>query len=120
MEAETSKKPVGGGFNLKALILNKLKKEKARPVENQLETSKREVTSQAVVVELSDLEAFRQASPKEPPMIAPGMPDYAAFCAGYWRECDHCPHYVNTDTGLFCSMWEAVFPGKVRWYPPSY
>ena len=74
-------------------------------------------TRQEEAQDFPELEAFRRASPKEPPMIAPGMPDYAAFCGGYWRECDHCPHYVNSGTGLFCSMWEAVYPGRVTWYP---
>lgn len=79
-----------------------------------------EATSQPEVkeAELSELEAFRRASPKEPPMIAPGMPDYDQFCTGYTsRSCEHCPHYVNSGTGLFCSMWEAVYPGRVTWYP---
>ena len=65
----------------------------------------------------SDLEVFRRYSPKDPPMIAQDMPDYHAFCSGYYQHCEHCPHYVNSGTGLFCSMWEAVYPGVVRWYP---
>lgn len=77
-----------------------------------------EATSQPEVkeAELSELEAFRLASPKEPPMIAQDMPDYYAFCSGYFDLCDHCPHYVNSGTGLFCSMWEAVYPGRVMWH----
>ena len=77
--------------------------------------------SEAIKTELSELEAFRLASPKEPPMIAPGMPDYDQFCTGYTsRSCEHCPHYVNSGTGLFCSMWEAVYPGRVTWYPMTF
>ena len=68
--------------------------------------------------EPSDLELFRRFSPKEPPMIGEGMPDYDQFCTGYTaRSCEQCPHYVNSGTGLFCSMWEAVYPGRVTWYP---
>lgn len=71
--------------------------------------------------ELSDLEVFRRYSPKEPPLIAQDMPDYDLFCTG-WREhsCEHCPHYVNSGTGLFCSMWEAVYPGVVTWHPMTF
>ena len=106
MEAGDSKKTVAEGFDLKALILKKKQKEKANTVEKQLAYS------------CEELELFRKHSPKEPPMIAPGMPDYDQFCTGYTsRSCEHCPHYVNSGTGLFCSMWEAVYPGRVTWYP---
>ena len=54
--------------------------------------------------------------PKEPPLIAPGMPDYDQFCRGYWRECERCEEYVENSTGLFCMAWERVYPGAVRWY----
>lgn len=111
MENATSTKPVRKGFDIKSLILSKMRKGKARPVENQLPTSNEQT-------EPSDLEVFRQFSPKEPPMIAPGMPDYDQFCTGYTaRSCEHCPHYVNSGTGLFCQMWEEVYPGRVTWYP---
>lgn len=59
----------------------------------------------------------RAAWSEGPPMIDQDMPDYSAFCSGYYQHCEYCPHYVNTGTGLFCSMWEAVYPGIVRWYP---
>lgn len=62
------------------------------------------------------VEAVRGAWPDGPPMIAQDMPDYYAFCSGYFELCDHCPHYVNSGTGLFCSMWEAVYPGRVMWH----
>ena len=67
--------------------------------------------------EPSELEGFRRYSPKEPPMIAQDMPDYHVFCSGYYQQCEHCPHYVNSGTGLFCQMWEEVYPGVVQWYP---
>lgn len=68
--------------------------------------------------ELSDLEVFRRYSPKEPLMLSEGMPDYDQFCTGYTaRSCEHCPHYINSGTGLFCQMWEEVYPGRVTWYP---
>ena len=105
MNADVSRKTVGGGFSLKALIFKKKQNEKARTVAKQLENS------------CEELEVFRRYSPKDPPMIAQDMPDYHAFCSGYYQHCEHCPHYVNSGTGLFCSMWEAVYPGVVRWYP---
>ncbi|WP_446425380.1 hypothetical protein [Mailhella sp.] len=111
MYADTSKKPVTNQFSLKALVSNKLHGKKAIPVKNQLRTSNEPA-------ELSELEVFRRYSHKEPPMIAHGMPDYDAFCAGYTaRSCEHCPRYINTGTGLFCQMWEDVYPGAVTWYP---
>jgi len=67
--------------------------------------------------ELSEVEEFRLFSPAEPPLIAQDMPDYPAFCVGYPHGCIHCPHYIHTRTGLFCSMWETIYPGAVRWYP---
>ena len=74
--------------------------------------------NKAKSAEPSDVEVFRRFSPKDPPMIGEGMPDYDQFCTGYTaRSCEHCPHYVNSGTGLFCQMWEEIYPGRVVWYP---
>ena len=66
------------------------------------------------------VEAVRGAWPDGPPMIAPDMPDWSAFCVGWWRDCFHCPYYDGNPNGSPCTLWEAAFPGKVRWYPPAY
>lgn len=61
-------------------------------------------------------ESVRRNEPKDVPMIAHGMPDYHAFCTGYWQECDRCSHYVSKGTGFFCTAWEKAYPGKVEWF----
>ena len=66
------------------------------------------------------VEAVRGAWPDGPPMIAPDMPDWTAFCVGWWQDCFRCSYYDANPNGSPCTLWEAAFPGKVRWYPPSY
>lgn len=84
-------------------------------------------------VELSDLRAKQAAtiatnatktpadvSPEVfaggPPMIAPDMPDWEKFC-GHYPHCDevNCPHY-EPEKDCWCWLWEACYPGVVRWY----
>jgi hypothetical protein len=65
------------------------------------------------------VEQVRGAWPDEPPMIAQDMPDWSAFCVGWWRECFNCPCYDGDPNGSPCTLWEAAFPSKVRWYPPT-
>lgn len=62
----------------------------------------------------------RGAWPDGPPMVAQDMPDWSAFCVGWWQDCFRCPYYDGNPNGSPCTLWEAAFPGKVRWYPPSY
>ena len=51
-----------------------------------------------------------------PPMIAPDMPDWEKFC-GHYPHCDdvNCPHY-EPEKDCWCWLWEACYPGVVRWY----
>ena len=44
-----------------------------------------------------------------PPMLAPFVPDYAAFCPGYYRSCETCPDYLREET-LFCARWNRTYP----------
>ena len=37
-----------------------------------------------------------------------GGANYAAFCAGYWRQCEGCAFYQR-DNVFFCGKWNAVF-----------
>lgn len=62
----------------------------------------------------------RGAWPDGPPMIAQDMPDWSAFCVGWWRECFNCPYYNGNPNGSPCALWEAAFPCVVRWYPPTW
>ena len=61
----------------------------------------------------------RGAWPDGPPMIAPDMPDWSAFCVGWWQDCFRCPYYDGNPNGSPCTLWEAAFPCAVRWYPPT-
>ena len=51
-----------------------------------------------------------------PPMIAPNVPDWRAFCKNY-PNCDevNCLHY-EPEKDCWCRRWEECFPGMVRWY----
>jgi len=46
-----------------------------------------------------------------PPMLAAFLPDYAAFCPGYFRQCFRCPEFLPGKT-LFCARWNRTFPDK--------
>lgn len=55
----------------------------------------------------------------EPPLIAPDMPAWELFCSTYPRcEVDgvQCCYYTP-ERLCWCQLWEACFPGAVRWYP---
>ena len=54
---------------------------------------------------------------RRPPMLYADMPDWWAFCSGY-PHCDEmgCP-YLDAGKACWCRLWEACFPGVVRWYP---
>ena len=45
---------------------------------------------------------------RHPPRLAGGGANYAAFCAGYWRQCEGCAFYQR-DNVFFCGKWNAVF-----------
>lgn len=64
------------------------------------------------------IDQFRQVAPAIPPMIAENMPDYEHFCKGYQRrECTKCGFFIaDSGTGLFCGLWEEIFPNVVHWY----
>lgn len=65
------------------------------------------------------VEMVRRAWPDGPPLVAQDMPDWSAFCAGWWRDCFLCPCFDGSPNGSPCALWEAAFPGAVRWYPPT-
>ncbi len=44
-----------------------------------------------------------------PPMLAPSVPDYAAFCPGYYQRCEACPDYRKNET-MFCARWNRTYP----------
>ena len=46
-----------------------------------------------------------------PPMLAPFLPDYAAFCSGYYRSCEGCPEYQR-GRAMFCALWNRTYPEK--------
>lgn len=55
----------------------------------------------------------------EPPLIAPDMPAWELFCATYPRcevAGESCCYYTPGQP-CFCRLWEAAFPGAIRWYP---
>lgn len=64
--------------------------------------------------------AFREAFPDGPPMLCQDMPDWYKFCCGWYQSCDRCPYYDANPNGSPCTIWEACFPGAVKWYPPLY
>ena len=63
------------------------------------------------------IEQVRSAWPDGPPMQCQDVPDWSAFCVGWWRDCFQCPYYDANPASYPCALWEAAFPGVVRWYP---
>ena len=63
------------------------------------------------------IEQVRSAWPDGPPMQCQDVPDWSAFCVGWWRDCFQCPYYDANPASSPCALWEAAFPGVVRWYP---
>ena len=63
------------------------------------------------------IEQVRSAWPDGPPMQCQDVPDWSAFCVGWWRDCFQCPYYDANPASSPCALWEAAFPGAVRWYP---
>ena len=66
------------------------------------------------------IEQVRSAWPDGPPMQCQDMPDWSAFCVGWWRDCFQCPYYDANPASSPCALWEAAFPGAVRWYPAKW
>lgn len=91
-------------------VLNNV--EPAEPVE-AVEVVERDTFAETVAV-------FREAFPDGPPMIAPDMPNWPVFCRGYYHGCFTCPYSDSNPNGSPCTIWEACFPGVVKWYPPTY
>ena len=52
---------------------------------------------------------------RRPPLEYPDGPDWFAFCEGYPEGCDGC-RYCRPKVACWCRLWEACFPGVVRWY----
>lgn len=64
--------------------------------------------------------AFREAFKDGPPLLCESMPDWYKFCSGYYQKCLDCAFYDANPASSPCTIWEACFPGVVKWYPPSY
>lgn len=122
MDIETSRKPVVNQFSLKRLIFNKLQRENTRPVEKRLQTSKFKELSPSLFPNefTTHVEQVRSAWPDGPPMQCQDVPDWSAFCVGWWRDCFQCPYYDANPASSPCALLEVAFPGVVRWYPAEW
>lgn len=56
-----------------------------------------------------------RARHKREPLQYPDGPDWFAFCHAYPEGCDDCPYY-RPKLACWCRLWEACFPGVVRWW----
>lgn len=56
-----------------------------------------------------------RARHKRAPLEYPDGPDWFAFCHAYPEGCDDCPYY-RPKLACWCRLWEACFPGVVRWW----
>ena len=53
-------------------------------------------------------EELKRWAKQHPPRQVSGGANYAAFCSGYWQQCEGCSFYQR-DKIFFCGKWNAVF-----------
>lgn len=105
------------------LALRRKEKQSVRPSSAEPEPEEPgEPSSDTISVDddplAADVALAREVWGDTPPMIAPDMPDWKAFCSGWYRDCFHCPYYDANPNSSPCALWEEAFPGVVTWHGP--